>query len=593
MTTRNWKFHIPIETEDELKLFVQKALGINIPDKQVCAHHDTPFRAFADAYFAREPIYVWHAARGFGGKSITLAALGLTEAITLKADVSILGGSGEQSQNVHKYNQIFWANPGMLGIKQKLLSSEPTQRETTLNWGNTIRALLASQTSVRGPHPQRLRCVSGNSLIKTPNGETPIRLLKDNDTVSYFGENYQIIRSFCSGIEKVYKITLRSGKSISVTRNHKFFTKRGWIRCDELTFFDLLNTEGEYDDIVSISEDGFIDVWDLTVDYAHAFIANGIVVHNCDEIDEMDIKILDAALGQPMSKNGIKAQTVLSSTWQNPNGTMTEILNRARRQGYRVYRWCMEETKQPHGWLSPEDIENKKKTVTEYMWLTEYCLASPTAESRAIHPDSLKLIFDEKLGVFEGRIGERIEIDPLMPEERSAWEKKRAKEGINDWLPDYVKFISGADWAKEKDNTVIYVFREDCKPHRLVAFYRMARAPWPVMVEKFDEFNKKYHPRSYHDNTGLGDVIDDYLTTASRGINMVGRTRKDMLSNAINKIERAEIIMPMIRYVEEELRGCSVNDVYGTGHLPDVLSALSLTLKGAGVPNALELVEFT
>jgi hypothetical protein len=120
----------------------------------------------------------------------------------------------------------------------------------------------------------------------------------------------------------------------------------------------------------------------------------------------------------------------------------------------------------------------------------------------------------------------------------------------------------------------------------------MARAPWPVMVGEFDKLNQKYHPRSYHDNTGLGDVIDDYLETPSKGINMVGRTRKDMLSNAINKIERGEIIMPMIRYVEEELRNCSVNDVYGTGHLPDVLSALSLALKGAGMPNALELVEF-
>ena len=470
MTTRNWKFRIPIQTEDELKIFVQKALGINIPDKKICAHHDTPFRAFADAYFAREPICVWWASRGFGGKSLTLAALGLTEAITLKADVNILGGSGEQSQNVHKYNQIFWANPGMRGIKQNLLSSDPTQRETTLNWGNTIRALLASQTSVRGPHPQRLRC---------------------------------------------------------------------------------------------------------------------------DEIDEMDINILDAALGQPMSKNGIRSQTVLSSTYQNADGTMTEILNRARKKGWPVYRWCYKETSEPHGWLSLDDIANKRTVVTEYMFETEYDLQEPAAESRAIHPDSLKLIFDEKLGIFEGRIGEKIEIDPLTPEERSAWEKKRMEEGINDWLPDYVKFISGADWAKEKDNTVIYVFREDCKPHRLVAFYRMARAPWPVMVEKFDEFNKKYHPRSHHDNTGLGDVIDDYLTTASRGINMVGRTRKDMLSNAINKIERAEIIMPMIRYVEEELRNCSINDVYGTGHLPDVLSALSLTLKGAGVPNALELVEFT
>jgi hypothetical protein len=40
---------------------------------------------------------------------------------------------------------------------RQLLASDPLKMETTLRWGNTIRALLASQSSVRGLHPQRLR----------------------------------------------------------------------------------------------------------------------------------------------------------------------------------------------------------------------------------------------------------------------------------------------------------------------------------------------------------------------------------------------------------------------------------------------------
>ena len=66
-------FHLPITTEATLKEFVRVAFGVIIPDTQVCKHHTTPFRAFADAYFARHPVSVWFASRGFGGKSFLLS----------------------------------------------------------------------------------------------------------------------------------------------------------------------------------------------------------------------------------------------------------------------------------------------------------------------------------------------------------------------------------------------------------------------------------------------------------------------------------------------------------------------------------------
>ena len=50
---RRIDFHLPIRKEETLRLFVKKAWGVSIPDKQVCPDHTTPWRAFADAYFAR------------------------------------------------------------------------------------------------------------------------------------------------------------------------------------------------------------------------------------------------------------------------------------------------------------------------------------------------------------------------------------------------------------------------------------------------------------------------------------------------------------------------------------------------------------
>jgi hypothetical protein len=196
MATTAYKFALPLQTDEELRTFLRVSFGFEIPDKAICAHHVSPWTAFADAYFSRSRVAVWKASRGLGGKSLLLAMLGLTEALTLKCDVNLLGGSGEQSKRIHEYMRKTW---DYADSPRQLLASDPYLASTTLTWGNTIRALLASMTSVRGPHPVRLRL---------------------------------------------------------------------------------------------------------------------------DEVDETDLAIVNAALGQPMSKASVSAQTVLSSTHHNPQGTM-------------------------------------------------------------------------------------------------------------------------------------------------------------------------------------------------------------------------------------------------------------------------------
>src|SRR6185369_12780242 len=83
---------VSLRKDAELKIYLSDKFGIQIPDVQVCPNHTTPFRAFADAYFARYGVTVWQASRGFGGKSFLLALLGHCEASVLSADVTLLGG---------------------------------------------------------------------------------------------------------------------------------------------------------------------------------------------------------------------------------------------------------------------------------------------------------------------------------------------------------------------------------------------------------------------------------------------------------------------------------------------------------------------
>jgi len=435
---RNVDVKLPLQSEDELRAFVELAWGVTIPDTQICENHTTPWRAFADAYFARSPVTVWKASRGFGGKSYLLALLGLTEAVTLKADVNILGGSGEQSANVLEYVQDFWDYES---APLKLLASD-VKRETRLEWGNTIKALMASQRSVRGPHRPRLRL---------------------------------------------------------------------------------------------------------------------------DEVDEMRLDIFDAAMGQTMAVVGdggqieIPAQTVVSSTHQNADGTMTEVLKRAGLRGWPVCQWCYKESSAaPDGWLLKSEIERKRSEVTATMWQVEYDLQEPSPESRAIQPEAVKIMFDKALGKFDGRNGEYIEIEEPQ---------------------DGATYLTGADWARKKDWTVIVTLRIDCDPMRVVAFERCGRLPWPVMVGKFDSRLDHFGGRAAHDGTGLGDVVDGYMEHGGEGVIMTGRARDDLLSDYIAAVERGEIVAPMIDFMHGEHKYASVDDVYGSGHLPDSIAAIALAYK--------------
>jgi len=432
----DWAFDLPLQSDEELRLFVRKAWGVQIPDVQVCPNHTTPWRAFADAYFARDSVSVWKASRGLGGKSYLLALLGLTEAATLKANVNILGGSGEQSENVHNYCQAFW---GYESAPSGLLVSDPARRHTQLAWGNAIKALTASQRSVRGPHPQRLRL---------------------------------------------------------------------------------------------------------------------------DEIDEMDLAIFDAAMGQTMEGDtGIAAQTVASSTHQYADGTMTEVIKRAEEKGWPVYEWCYKETMQ--GWLTEAEVERKRGEVTAAMWQVEYDLQEPSPEDRAIQPDAVEAMFRIGLGEFDGNNGEYIEAEAPV------------------WNGEYV---TGADWAKSQDWTIIFTIRHDVTPARVVAFERLGRRPWPAMIARFDWQVRRFPGRAAHDKTGLGTVVDDLLEDDALGVIMAGRARSDMLTNYIAAIEGGHLISPKIQFMYHEHRFASVNDVYGSGHLPDTIAAGAVAWLAIGRP---------
>ncbi len=146
-------------------------------------------------------------------------------------------------------------------------------------------------------------------------GRSGFRILALN-TETWQLEPRLVTNAFATGCKPVYKMMTRLGRSIRATANHKFLTIHGWKRLDGITKDErvavqhhlsvpieatinqklaqilvseqptkLTQRDVYWDEIVSVEPDGEAEVYDLTVEELHNFIAGDIVAHNSIEQD--------------------------------------------------------------------------------------------------------------------------------------------------------------------------------------------------------------------------------------------------------------------------------------------------------------------
>lgn len=96
-----------------------------------------------------------------------------------------------------------------------------------------------------------------------------------------------------------------------------------------------------------------------------------------DEADEVEKSIYLAALGQPKTMNGINENVIVSSTLHNAFGLMSDIIDTRYEKKAKLFTWCVNEVKEPHGFWTEEEIETKKRWVTEEMFDAEFLCKRP------------------------------------------------------------------------------------------------------------------------------------------------------------------------------------------------------------------------
>lgn len=99
----------------------------------------------------------------------------------------------------------------------------------------------------------------------------------------------KVLGIYCVGEKTVFRLTTESGRSIKCTADHKIATSTGYKELQELKIGDSIWVNGRklgvfQDKIVSIEQLGVEKVYDVAMAAPyHNFVADGIVVHNCQE----------------------------------------------------------------------------------------------------------------------------------------------------------------------------------------------------------------------------------------------------------------------------------------------------------------------
>ena len=324
-----------------------------------------------------------------------------------------------------------------------------------------------------------------------------------------------------------------------------------------------------------------------------------------DEVDEMERGVFDSAMGQTMSLDeSMPIQTAIASTHQHADGTMTYVLKQAAEKGWPVYEFCYRDCLRTEdryldvwagtkwgdprdpgdepdglegGWLPMWLTIEKRDSVSVAMWDNEYELGEPSIEGRAFHTPAVEFSFIKEQGM-RGRT------KPFLGEEGERLEFPCCEKYMETRVPCVRghRYITGADWARDVDWTIIVTYRTDVSPWRMVAWERTGRKPWPLMLARFNIRKTRYPGLAVHDATGMGGkMVGDFLEVAAEPFTMVGERRAKLFTDYIVAMEHHEILSPRIMWAYNEHRLCTVKDLMKGGkdkggHPPDSVVASAL-----------------
>ena len=358
------------------------------------------------------------------------------------------------------------------------------------NTGSILMGFTAGENgdSIRGQPADSIwldECLTGDTLISTPNGMIPIKNIKIGDVVhslvdSMIKEN-TVTNSSSTGFKKVYKYTFDNGDSLVCTNNHPVMTSKGWLPIEQA--FDILLSTNKISKLVSVEYVGIEEVYNLTVNESHSYIANGFITHNCDDIPAKAITSLA----------GIFMDNPDVAVWKSgtPKGELN-LYNAAQEQHTKEFHYPSFVI--PH---YSDQIDNQLRGDMDEIGYIQECLALYGASSN---------------GIFQ---------IPFIEEACS----KLDRVTLLDVLSDRSRYITiiGVDWNHDQVGTRIVTIAYDKLNHQfyIIRKDKVALEGWTQQkaIDTIIKINRKVRADHIYVDAGFG-------ATQIGELRMFGETQK-------------------------------------------------------------------
>ena len=201
------------------------------------------------------------------------------------------------------------------------------------------------------------------NLYKLQNDPRFTSLVRVYDESSKLLIGAKIKEVFKTGVKPVYKVTLQNGKTITATKDHKFFSKGGFKRLEDLRVGDSVGVNGQpcyksldwlssakraciaeysitlkWSMIKSIEYAGEQETYDMEINHpSHNYVANGIITHNSQRyaIPEYNEELLREARLQDIVNRQNSLETDdsdLAGEWER----IQEVVKRVTHEGYKM-----------------------------------------------------------------------------------------------------------------------------------------------------------------------------------------------------------------------------------------------------------------
>lgn len=219
---------------------------------------------------------------------------------------NLLGKKDEEGHNpkilVASKNLTFMKKTltGLLEQDLRMTCSEYTydKAHNIITIGN-VELLLIPDEDESSIYGFSCYCFKGDTLVATSQGDKRIDEIKAGDLVLTRKGFKKVTHAWCNGEKDCIELTMNNGNHIVCTPEHRFITAQNEeIEAKDITpATDLLHYVTTKDASIFF-ELGHVKhtkpvigkqkVYDLEVEDAHEFFANGYLVHNCSFVDELD-----------------------------------------------------------------------------------------------------------------------------------------------------------------------------------------------------------------------------------------------------------------------------------------------------------------